>query len=67
VIEDNHDGTYEIECDECGTTGEYEADRWHDLMEQIKDDGWRSHRGDNGAWEHYCYDCWPIIRRVLYG
>lgn len=49
--------TFEVSCDGCDFSEEYEVDDgWDELMEQMKKDGWVSRKVE-GDWEHYCSDC----------
>lgn len=43
-------------CDSCGEDREV-AGRWRDVWQDLKEDGWRSFKDDDGEWRHKCPDC----------
>jgi hypothetical protein len=48
---------FEISCDFCSFSQEYETDHWPTLMAEMKKDGWKSRKDKNDEWEHVCQDC----------
>lgn len=51
------DNCYDVECDFCGESQQYESDSWSELLETIKIDGWAYHKDSHGNWEHKCPEC----------
>ena len=49
--------TFEVACDSCSNSDEYEVGSWDELLSEMKDDGWKSIRVDGNCWEHKCTDC----------
>ena len=47
---------YEITCDGCDETIEIVADCWRDMIDAIKEEGWRTYK-ENGSWKQSCPDC----------
>jgi len=57
---------FEIECDFCGITEEFEKNisakfdednGFFDMISSLKDDNWNIYKSDNGEWGHLCPDC----------
>ena len=57
---------FEVECDFCGITEEFEKDLsarfdedngFFSMIEQLKADGWKIYKSDTGEWSHLCPGC----------
>lgn len=49
---------YEIFCDKCENSQEYESDTgFREVYDQAKADGWRAFRELDDSWAHSCPDC----------
>lgn len=49
-------GTHTFSCDKCGDCEGGEGD-FRDVWADLKDEGWRTFRNDDGDWEHRCPVC----------
>lgn len=56
MITKEDENEFTVNCDKCSNCDTYEAEIWVDLLQQMKEDGWKTVRVD-GEWEHYCEDC----------
>ncbi len=48
--------SFDVDCDFCGFSQEYETDSWSELMDLMKEEGWRNSKA-KGEWEHHCPAC----------
>jgi len=65
-ISDNGD-EFEVECDLCESTQTHDKDitagygednLFFDMIQSLKDDGWRIYKSsEGGEWRHICPDC----------
>jgi hypothetical protein len=59
MIEQDRDfGTFDISCDEC-SAGEMTstAEEWHEMLKEIKGEGWRVYKAKDGGFCHACPAC----------
>ena len=54
LIEKIYKNNYMAICDNCGTG--QECDNWADVMEFMREEGWKKKLVD-GEWKHYCPEC----------
>lgn len=45
---------FDIECDECGQTQNYDRTYFKDFIVDIRADGWKSIKDEVGDWTHLC-------------
>lgn len=60
MIDETSVGSFEVSCDTCGITEEFDCDyNWDLLMQKMKEFGWINRKDANheGYWEHFCEDC----------
>lgn len=53
-------GDLVAECDDCGTDTEHQLQGCRDFLEfvaELKDDGWKVFKDEDGEWRHLCPDC----------
>ena len=53
-------GTYLVSCDtrDCAYDYDYDTDEnWDELMRQMRLDGWKSQKDNDGDWCNYCPNC----------
>jgi uncharacterized protein YycO len=50
------DGVYVAICDDCGDTEDFNLDDFSDVVDAMKERGWKSKKIDN-EWENHCPDC----------
>lgn len=63
MIEDNHDGTFEVACDYCSEDTEIDTDGdWNAMIQQLKEEGWFIRKMGN-EWKHMCGDCHAAGKR----
>lgn len=49
-------GIYDASCDVCGEGETREADSWRELMDGLKEDGWKTKK-INDEWVNFCPEC----------
>lgn len=57
---------FEVECDLCGVTQSHDKDvtagyqednGFMDMIQSLKDEGWKIYKSYMGEWNHLCPDC----------
>lgn len=48
--------TFQVYCDVCPSGEEFFAESWNDLMAQMREEGWKSHRRGE-EWKRSCPAC----------
>ena len=50
---------FEVYCDFCpeDTYMDFGRDEWSDMIAELKADGWKIFKDDDGNWTHKCPDC----------
>lgn len=60
------DNGFDVSCDHCGTKESFEKNvavlfsesiEMSEVIESLKDDGWRIYLSSSGEWNHMCPEC----------
>lgn len=67
MIERNrHMGGYDVTCDFCSSEYlEMEVETFSDVINGIKDLGWRVFKDRTGEWKHECFECSQKISKTV--
>jgi len=53
-------GFFVVHCDACPNSTEKDTDwGWESMINDIRDEGWKIVRDEDGDYEHYCPACEP--------
>lgn len=55
-MENEYHPSFMVSCDDCGFEADYDGYEFLDMIEDMKETGWRI-RPVNGVWEHFCEKC----------
>lgn len=48
---------FDIECDECGQSENFDRTYFQDFINEAKSCGWKMFRDEKGEWMHLCQTC----------
>jgi hypothetical protein len=58
ITKSKHIGGWEVTCDFCSTEVlEIECNDFSDVINVMKDNGWKVYKDRSGEWVHECFDC----------
>lgn len=49
--------TYDVLCDKCSYSEYFEVFSFTELIQQMRENNWKSQKDKNGQWEHICFEC----------
>lgn len=53
---ERYGGNFDVSCDNCGYSEEFDGPDWNAMIADVKAAGWKNVRV-NGEWENHCPSC----------